>query len=120
MARALPATSSSRVGRRRRPGALLASLTFRPLAMVCLRRQTSTGANGMPITAIVEPLTNQTRAFYRDAITRLNEARAPYLIGGAYALAHYTGIQRHTKDLDLFVRPRDYDAVMALLAASGC
>ena len=42
--------------------------------------------------------------FYRDILTRLNAARAPYLVGGAYAFACLTGISRQTtKDLDLFV-----------------
>lgn len=69
---------------------------------------------------VLEPLTPQTRAFYCDVIDRLNAARAPFLVGGAYALAPYTGIERHTKDFDIFVRRRDYDAVMATLEARGC
>ena len=28
----------------------------------------------------------------------------PFLVGGAYAFARYTGIERHTKDFDVFVR----------------
>jgi hypothetical protein len=74
----------------------------------------------MPGPAIVEPLTPETRAFYCRVIGRLNEARAPYLVGGAYALGHYTGIERHTKDFDIFVRRRDYAAVMEILSATQC
>lgn len=69
---------------------------------------------------VAEPLTPQARAFYCDVIDRLNAARAPFLVGGAYALGPYTGIERHTKDFDIFVRRRDYDHVMALLKARGC
>ena len=36
------------------------------------------------------------------AIEVLLEAEVPFLVGGAYAFATYTGIYRDTKDLDLF------------------
>jgi hypothetical protein len=53
------------------------------------------------------------------AIQKLTEAGVPFVVGGAYAYAHYTGIYRDTKDLDLF--PRQADALRALevLAADG-
>jgi len=56
---------------------------------------------------------------YRHALRTLNVAGAPYLVGGAYAYAHYTGVHRHTKDLDIFVRPTDCDGVLAVLRAAG-
>src|SRR5258708_25489995 len=52
-------------------------------------------------------LDGSTRAFYRDALHVLGESGVPFLVGGAYALQCYTGIQRHTKDFDVFVRPAD-------------
>jgi|SRR6266511_3710497 hypothetical protein len=48
--------------------------------------------------------------FYGSALAALLKANSPFLVGGAYALAHYTGVVRHTKDLDLFVRPHDFGA----------
>ena len=57
--------------------------------------------------------------FYRDALEYLNAARAPYLVGGAYAYALYTGIERHTKDLDIFVRARDCGRVLTVLRDAG-
>ena len=42
-----------------------------------------------------------------------------FVIGGALALRYYTGIVRHTKDLDLFVRSEDYPRVLEKLAARG-
>jgi hypothetical protein len=74
----------------------------------------------MPGPAFAEPLTADTRAFYCRALARLNEAQAPFLVGGAYALGRYTGIERHTKDLDLFVRRRDFETVMTVLESAGC
>jgi hypothetical protein len=38
----------------------------------------------------------------------LRDAEVPHLVGGAYAFARYTGIERHTKDFDIFIRQEDY------------
>jgi hypothetical protein len=45
-----------------------------------------------------------TFSFYCNAIDILQAARVPFLVGGAYALSYYTGIVRHTKDFDVFLR----------------
>jgi hypothetical protein len=58
--------------------------------------------------------------FYRAMVGHLREAGVRFLVGGAYALGHYTGIARRTKDLDIFVHPGECDAVLAVLAAGGC
>jgi hypothetical protein len=60
------------------------------------------------------------RAFYQRSMWMLDEAGLPFLVGGAYAFARYTGIERHTKDFDIFVHPRDFDRVLDTLAAAGC
>jgi len=46
--------------------------------------------------------------FYRQALSILTDAGIPHLVGGAYAYARYTGIQRHTKDFDVFIRREDF------------
>jgi hypothetical protein len=43
----------------------------------------------------------------------------PFLVGGAYAFARYTGIERHTKDFDVFVRPDDAQRALDVLADAG-
>jgi hypothetical protein len=60
-----------------------------------------------------------TTRFYLNALSALSEAKVPYLLGGAYALAHYTGIVRHTKDLDLFVKPADAPRALEVLEQAG-
>jgi hypothetical protein len=60
------------------------------------------------------------RAFYLHVLRTLHEANAPFLVGGTHALRHYTGIDRNSKDFDIFVRREDYDSVMTLLKDSGC
>ncbi|MEA2735372.1 MAG: hypothetical protein QOE14_1823 [Humisphaera sp.] len=60
-----------------------------------------------------------TRDFYVAALCKLDEADVPYVVGGGYAMAYYTGIARNTKDLDIFLRPRDRDRALTTLAAAG-
>ena len=69
--------------------------------------------------AVAGLLPAETAAFYRQALQALTRAEIPFVIGGAYALAQYTGIVRHTKDLDVFVRPADSERALACLAAEG-
>ncbi|HXO22359.1 MAG TPA: hypothetical protein VOA87_20760 [Thermoanaerobaculia bacterium] len=57
--------------------------------------------------------------FYRRTMVVLEEAAIPFLVGGAYAFAGYTGIVRHTKDFDLFLRQGDLEPALASLAAAG-
>lgn len=49
--------------------------------------------------------------FYQNVLRELNQAAVPYLVGGAFALNHYAGIERPTKDLDLFIHLNDYDDI---------
>jgi len=53
------------------------------------------------------------------AIQVLQRAGVPFLVGGAYAYAHYTGIYRDTKDLDLFLRQLDVERGLVVLAGDG-
>src|SRR5215203_3703283 len=68
----------------------------------------------------VGPLSAETAAFYRRMMHSLIDGGLPFLVGGAYALARYTGIERHTKDFDVFVRPEDAERALALLGEIGC
>jgi hypothetical protein len=60
-----------------------------------------------------------TRVFYKDVLTTLNTSHVPFLVCGAFALESYTGINRRTKDLDIFVRPADRDRALAVLGGAG-
>lgn len=57
--------------------------------------------------------------FYRRSLDVLKESGVPFLLGGAYAFGHYTGISRHTKDLDLFVRHADVRRALDVFAGAG-
>jgi hypothetical protein len=60
-----------------------------------------------------------TAAFYRQALRTLADAGVPFLVGGAFAHACFTGIRRSTKDLDLFIRREDYERVAGLMQEQG-
>lgn len=59
--------------------------------------------------------TPDTAQLYRDALEMLNRSGVPYLVGGTYAFQYYAGIYRSTKDVDIFVRPRDVRRVLDAL-----
>ena len=55
--------------------------------------------------------------FYGKVLRALVDARIEFLVGGAFAFVRFTGIDRDTKDLDVFVRRSDWPKVAAQLAA---
>lgn len=60
-----------------------------------------------------------TLAFYQRVLESLTASGLPFLVGGAYAFNYYTGISRHTKDLDIFIRRQDYEGISKALAQVG-
>src|SRR5207245_10103872 len=48
----------------------------------------------------------KTVGFYQGVLEAAKGSGIPFLIGGGFALGYYTGIERYTKDLDIFVTPR--------------
>lgn len=57
--------------------------------------------------------------FFCDALGALRREEVPFLVGGAYALNRYTGISRHTHDIDVFVRKADSRRALDALEAAG-
>ena len=57
--------------------------------------------------------------FYCEALRMLDGSGIPFLVGGAKALARYAGIERETKDLDIFVLPADCPRVFQLFSGYG-
>jgi len=60
-----------------------------------------------------------TREFYRTTLQQLLDEGIPFIVGGGYALRHYTRIERELKDLDLFVRRADFPRLQTALHAKG-
>ncbi len=64
-------------------------------------------------------LDQRTLDFYRHAMRALQDGSVPFLVGGAYAFARYTDIERHTKDFDIFIEPGDLDRARHALERAG-
>ena len=58
-------------------------------------------------------------AVYERAIAHARAAGIPFALGGAFGLACWTGSFRNTKDLDLYVQPRDREGMIAALGRAG-
>jgi hypothetical protein len=61
----------------------------------------------------------EAHAFYKEALGLLNKSGASYMLGGAFAFFHYTGIFRDTKDLDVFCKSSEYPKIMKFFAEQG-
>src|SRR5687767_15115445 len=78
-------------------------------------------AETRPVTpAACTTLDPGTAEFYRCALRALIDNGVPFLVGGAYSLERYTGIARHTKDFDIFVREKDALRTLKTLELVGC
>lgn len=61
----------------------------------------------------------KTGEFYRDVLKILLESKIPFMVSGTYAVASYTGIDRKTKDLDIFCRASDYVRILDVFKHRG-
>ena len=88
--------------------------------MIVAREGRWGGSDGRRIDNSSGELGPEAREFYVQTLTALNASGIPFLVGGAYALERYTGIERHTKDFDLFLRQDDRDRILRTLDEQGC
>jgi hypothetical protein len=56
---------------------------------------------------------------YSAVIDGAQKLGVPFALGGAFAVAAYTGYWRNTKDLDLYVLPRHREAMIQILHDAG-
>jgi len=57
--------------------------------------------------------------FYRSVMQVLREGGVEFMVGGAYAFTPYSGIERCTKDFDVFVRYTQVRRALDVLAGAG-
>src|ERR1043166_2894945 len=62
---------------------------------------------------------NEAAKFYRDSMQLIQREGVPFMVGGAFAMALYTGIARNTKDFDLLVRASDVDLTLEVFRRHG-
>lgn len=58
-------------------------------------------------------------AFYKQVLEELLTSKIPFIIGGTYALRFYTGINRPTKDIDIFCKAGDYPHILKMFSDKG-
>lgn len=61
----------------------------------------------------------ESQAFYHDALQLLHESDCQFMLGGAFAMFHYTGIFRDTKDLDIFCKSSEYPKILKHFTERG-
>lgn len=64
-------------------------------------------------------LTEKATRFYETILTQLNRSGIEFMIGGAFAVFHYSGIFRMTKDIDIYCRSTDYPALLQFFDRLG-
>ena len=68
---------------------------------------------------VTEERKKEAHSFYREALLLLKESGAEFMLGGAFATFHYTGVYRDTKDLDVFCRSSEYPKILKHFAIKG-
>lgn len=58
-------------------------------------------------------------AFYSEVLQLMAKSEIPFLVSGTYALASYTGIDRPTKDVDVFAKAGDALKLLAYFREHG-
>ena len=57
--------------------------------------------------------------FYQAVLTSLTDAGIPFAVGGTFAMEELAGLVRQTKDLDLFLRRKDWSRTKDVLVDVG-
>ncbi|HET8727187.1 MAG TPA: hypothetical protein VFO41_06715 [Alphaproteobacteria bacterium] len=62
---------------------------------------------------------SEAEAFYAESLKQLKLSGIEFLLAGTYAVNAYTGLNRPTKDLDVFCRAGDYPRILAHFQKQG-
>ena len=65
-----------------------------------------------------KPANASRREFSAGLLRLLNRSRIPYRVGGTYAMNVYLGMDRKTKDVDIFCHPGDYPRILKVAEAA--
>jgi predicted nucleotidyltransferase len=71
-----------------------------------------------PTGALMQP-SPEAEAFYSEVLRLMAESGIPFLVSGTFALAAYTGIDRPTKDVDVFAKAGDALKLLAWFKGHG-
>jgi Nucleotidyl transferase of unknown function (DUF2204) len=68
---------------------------------------------------LADPEDAAAAAVYGRVLDVLESAGVPFLVGGSHALARHTGVDRRTKDLDLFILPEHLERATLAAVQAG-
>lgn len=64
-------------------------------------------------------ISNDEWVLYREAMQAVRQGGVPFMLGGGFAQATFTGRWRSTKDIDLYLLPAQRDAAVTALSNAG-
>jgi hypothetical protein len=73
----------------------------------------------MSVSELTTAPLSEPQAFYIDCLTVLREAEIPFLLGGGHAVNAHTGLERASKDLDIFCKAGDYPRILSEFQRNG-
>ena len=74
--------------------------------------------SNIPAGTLIKP-PPEAEAFYCEVLQQMAASQIPFLVSGTYALASYTGIDRPTKDVDVFTTAGDALKMLSYFKAHG-
>jgi hypothetical protein len=77
-----------------------------------MKKQENGNQNGLPKSQAAAD-------FYIESLQILNRLKLPYMVGGTFAVSAYTGIDRETKDIDIFTKAGDYPGILHAFGEKG-
>ena len=108
------------------PASPLPSETFdgtAPTGAVPSQERPSSGSAFEPLTGAPPPPSSlaspEADAFYAEALRLLVDSGIPFLVAGTFAVNCYTGINRATKDIDIFCKPGDFPRILLYFKDRG-
>jgi len=86
-------------------------------------KRTPLTGNYRPLAGQPPPASNlappEADEFYAESLTILRESGIPFLVAGTFAVNCYTGINRPTKDIDIFCKPGDMPRILLHFKEKG-
>jgi len=64
-------------------------------------------------------MTEKAEEFYAECLKILNKSKIPFLVGGTLAFNPYAGMERPTKDMDIFCKPSDFPKIAGVFGELG-
>jgi hypothetical protein len=62
---------------------------------------------------------DKAESFYTESLKLLKQSKTPFMVGGTFAINAYIGLNRETKDLDIFCKAGDYPKILQTFADQG-